>query len=170
MAEAGQAPPPTPAQDPGGGEYVTPTRPLKLAELARIHRELDYIQRFTNRYKMLFDSHFFPGNEDLMHMYETVCNTLVAMQALGPTIQANCTAVQKQMITVEQVKQYIMAVAAFSEKSLRALMHDHAHAANFPHWEHDHAVLILMRNGLTTLIDEITPDGANGATPPPPQA
>ena len=166
MADTQHAPP-TPTQDPGG-EHATPLRPLKTVELTRLHRELDYVTRFTNRYAILFDIHFFRGNPQLVQMCEAVCNDLVAMQAAGPTTQAHCTKLQLQFLTVEQVHEYITAVIEFSDKSLRSYMHLIAHAANFPHWEHDHAVLVVMRDNAAALLNEISPDGATDPTPAQP--
>jgi len=153
MAEAE----PAPTQGPGGGEYETPTRPLALAELVKIHRELDYVQRFTNRYASLFESDFFGGSPDLVEMAQHIAEELVAMQASGPATQAHCTKKQLQLLTAQQVEEYIQAVAKFSDSSLRAHLSTHAHARNFPHWEHDHMVLIIMRDGLRKLLKEITP-------------
>jgi hypothetical protein len=152
-----------PTQHHPGGEYVTPTRLLDRAELVKIHRELDYVQRFTTRYAVLFDSHFFHGNPELVRTYAAVCALLVAMQATGPATEAHCTAIQKQFLTIEQVKEYITAVALFSSKSMSAQVRDQHYAPHFPFWEHDNAVLCMMQDGLTALVDEVTPDATNNA-------
>jgi len=155
-------------------QYVTPSRTLERFELMRIHRELEYVQRFTARYAVLFDESSFAGDQVLEHLHDNVCNILVAMQAGGPREHAECDAAQLQYVTTAHVAKYITAVALFSDKSMRSLVNKHEYARAFPHWEHDNYVLSLMKRGVQALLQATTPilhgtayqDAGGGATAP----
>ena len=83
--------------------YKNATRPLKVDELVLLHKELDYVQRFTTRYKLLFDDHLMKLDPNLYKKYDHMCEVLVTMQGRKEHSAVHCNQAQIDLLTVGDV-------------------------------------------------------------------
>jgi hypothetical protein len=145
--------------------YKNATRPLQVKELVLLHKELDYVQRFTTRYKILFDDHIFKLDPNLYKKYDHMCEVLITMQGRKEHSAEHCNRAQIDLLTVGDVSQYIKEVSDFSHLRMRQLVHLGDYSGQFPHWRKDNRALHIMERNtqhlledISPLIDKVTPD------------
>ena len=137
--------------------YKNATRPLKVDELVLLHKELDYVQRFTTRYKLLFDDHLMKLDPNLYKKYDHMCEVLLTMQGRKEHSAVNCNQAQIDLLTVGDVSQYIKEVSDFSHLRMRQLVHAGDYAGRFPHWRKDNRALHIMERNTQHLLEDISP-------------
>ena len=137
--------------------YKNATRPLQVKELILLHKELDYVQRFTERYKVLFDDHLFALDPNLYKKYDHMCAVLITMNGRKEHSAVHCNQAQIDLLTVGDVSQYIKEVADFSHLRMRQLVHSGEYYGRFPHWRKDNRAIHIMERNTQHLLEDISP-------------
>ena len=148
-----------------GWGHNNPTRPLTPKEKMRIHDELDFAQRFTERYIDLFNQRLFPENEKLMKKSNAICYILTSLKHRGENLTHH-TANQLLLETTREVAIYFKLLGAFSKKRMHAMNEDVDNGVSveggsppcdYTHWREDQHTLDVMTVSLNMLLHHISP-------------
>ena len=145
--------------NPGTHElrYKLPNRKLEARELMKIFNELDFIERFTDRYSFLFTETVVDKKPHLLDMYNEVIITLQTMRHHGIHSGAHCSASQLHLLTASNTADYLTAVKNYSVFSWDSLTPQQKFRDHFPFFEEDIHTLRIMELSLHTLLHEICP-------------
>jgi len=148
-----------------GLDNKTPTRRLSPKEKMKIHDELDFSARFTERYSDLFDQRLFSENEQLMEKSNGICSILTSLKHRGENL-THYTADQLLLETTREVAIYLKLLGAFSKRRMDLLNKDVENGglveggsppSDYTHWEEDQHSLDVMTLSINILLHEISP-------------
>jgi len=151
--------PPWLEMNPGTHElrYHIPNRKLVDWELMKIHNELDFVERFTDRYSFLFTETVVRNKAHLLDMYNEVIITLQTMRHHGIHSGAHCNALQLQLLTASNTVDYLTSVKVYSILCWNSLTPQWRFQKKFPFFDEDVHTLGIMERSLHKLLHEICP-------------
>jgi len=138
------------------------TRQLEVGELEKIHKELDFVQQFVDRYDSLFNTHRLSLSLALADEYHLMRKHLQTMKSQGfDKAMKYYIKRQKQLLTTQDVAQYIEDVAMFSNDRMEELVTNEKYHGQYTHWVQDNQVLHIMERSIKKLVKDISPIGSN---------
>ena len=147
--------------------YEAATRPLEAGELDKIHKELDFVHQFTDRYDSLFNEHRFRVSPDLLGEYNHMCTVLTRMERHGVRAAMYCNKRQMDLLTTADVANYISSVAVFSNDRMKKLVRDPRYHGQYTHWDKDNQALHIMERDVKRLLKAISPTDDHRHVDPP---
>ena len=137
--------------------YKLPIRDLNGKELMKIHDELDFVERFTERYSFLFRHKLVENHPLLLDLCNHVIIALETMQHHGKHSGRFCNAMQLHLLTTANTADYIASVEEYCVSCWMVLTPHEPFEQKFRFFNEDVNTLGIMKRSLHKLLHEICP-------------